>query len=1703
MRKFLLFILLWLFAAVGAHAQGTWSGAQTLSLAYMPHGFLNYQYLLLNYSQANKAVLLVYEHENSEGDNCYTNGGVSCTALSNSLANGGAGPQDWYNNSGFQSRYCATGCIIALPYADQTPDPSGQNSNFGGHNDTPDSQPNERAVVAMIQQFQMGFNVDPARIYVTGDSLGGIGAWAMCLDHGVGNGTVSKLVAACMPFSGEIFRTADGGFGSPIANSTAAQVASGPIIFAINGSGDTQSSNPVNWTNPMWTALAGNSTGGGGVPAPSQAAAVGYTTQTYGPLLVVGTNPMVSPLQAGTNWQPFNFFGTGWNAYGVTTNADGSITIPANTIDGFGAQISTAAFQSTPSPYIQGTAFGGGFYAEVTMAFAINPTTGGPAFWANDIESMAGGSAGDLTLRHWPGQVRNFGDWIENDIAEFDANVAANQYGISMHNFFGPSSEFSGQTFQSGDQTVNAGNLYSQTVSTCVTGTNTPPTGTGTGIVDGTCRWNFVSVAPSGNAGVGNTSTLGSGSKITFPAGTDLTKQHKYGALWVPATATTQGYMKYFFDGVQVGNTCTWNQYNANLGPPPVDNSNPCGGSSAYSVMDTRHMALILGNGTTVSGQNPGPVTVYSVNVWQSSAANNIVNGTTQSTPSGFPGPPVGGRAASSSYYYLLDTSLGHDVWDTYRPLPTGQPMLDILFAAKAPTPAPPGAALPSGYLSVSGNQIQDGNGNNIRLSCTGYTSFANTGSISNDLAVMRGQGFNCARVAWFDATTCPGGTCNFTTMDQIVSIANSNNMKVIFDHHGNEGVDGGHGCLTQQYNGLWYDLNASTAPWNQTNNTDGCGTTGTVSYATFKSNWVQFANHYNNNQTVIGFDLHNEPTTAGNPTCCGSALPGANWGVSGGGGGGTGAFSVSGGKVLWPNGTQAALAGVALGPTDLATYATNAQAQPLTQVFPKINFVRVAFGEYADAPNAFDTYINRLTALGIIVILEDHQNFNANGTNACNCGGGQGVIFTNAVPDLTHPGQSVLTTELNWYAALASHYANNPYVWFGTTNEPSVTDPNGTQNDYAGLFNWQQQIINAIRNAGSNAIVEIEEPNPYAQGPLSGVANPFSSYHNIIYGPHYYSWIFNGQTNATATSAMISCAFGSSSSCPWGGIDQQVANLQQWQSADGVVPIACLEFGPSTNGTTLDAAGMNMVNAVLQVSQAGTLIGYNAWHLVPDGTPDALISNTTTLTSPYGTTVETAIAGGQGPIVGGPPSNNTNAGADLKAMANDVGAAIIAADPGALIVVEGILNSGTLFNGTTRGSSGLPVTNGPVPDLTTVSSNPLTCCSKKIVFSIHDFPTSITNGAPDSGPNMVTIRNTAWGFLEAQNLAPVWIGAMGADLDNANGQLSDETAWASGLLAYMNGTAMGAPTFTACQQPIGGDWWQFGNLPMQAPDGSLNADGTNKAGQQTYWGQMLYTTCSGTVVATTWNPNDITAGIALSNSNKTATTSAAGGVNSVRSTTSQSGGKVCADFVAPALTVNWDVGLANSSFALSGAGGLGADSNGIGFDPLSSGGRNGIFFKNAAVSTGPGVYGSPFSSDFSTAFGPIGGGDTATVCADLTNQLFWVTTLSMRTAGNPWNNSASANPATGAGGISFSGLTGPYFLVFNSFDSGSVATLNPTGPFAVATPSGFSAWQASTPVVTGHPFVLIFGDNDNTPPYDNDNSTYAFATPVDLTVIK
>jgi hypothetical protein len=256
------------------------------------------------------------------------------------------------------------------------------------------------------------------------------------------------------------------------------------------------------------------------------------------------------------------------NAGNPTQNSDGSLNLPGTSYSTGGANVCTA-LQTTTGNKWKGIAFGGGAYFEAALSFTGESDqsfpNGGPAFWALDIEHT---SIGPYKVS-WPGVANNssndpYDDFFEVDFMEWDFPTGY-QFGIG--NWYG----------------------YPPTQST-----HNPTDQYGHNIV---------------------------GSLLT-PAGTDFSKTHRYGTLWVPSTGSgqttkTQGYLQNYFDGVALGPKFYWDYHDPDAGgypaPPPVN------GSTAMSGMDFRHMFLLLGTETE------HPMTVYSVNVWQASTANNLV----------------------------------------------------------------------------------------------------------------------------------------------------------------------------------------------------------------------------------------------------------------------------------------------------------------------------------------------------------------------------------------------------------------------------------------------------------------------------------------------------------------------------------------------------------------------------------------------------------------------------------------------------------------------------------------------------------------------------------------------------------------------------------------------------------------------------------------------------------------------------------------------------------------------------------------------------------------------------------------------------------------------------------------------------------------------------------------------------------------------
>jgi hypothetical protein len=101
------------------------------------------------------------------------------------------------------------------------------------------------------------------------------------------------------------------------------------------------------------------------------------------------------------------------------------------------------------------------------------------------------------------------------------------------------------------------------------------------------------------------------------------------------------------------------------------------------------------------------------------------------------------------------------------------------------------------------------------------------------------------------------------------------------------------------------------------------------------------------------------------------------------------------------------------------------------------------------------------------------------------------------------------------------------------------------------------------------------------------------------------------------------------------------------------------------------------------------------------------------------------------------------------------------------------------------------------------------------------------------------------------------------------------------------------------------------------------------------------------------------------------------------------------------------------------------------------------------------------------------------------------------------WNNSNTANPATGVGGYSWSSTPVPPIYPACNVDSGASVTLVPAAPFSLPVPSGFSAWgtcnwntsYANTNMVLSNSNMTATGPSNLGPAYAGVIATVGHST--------
>lgn len=149
----------------------------------------------------------------------------------------------WFDVPAFRARHP---CIVVVPMLDQSNDRGGRLLNFGGKRE---GHVGEENTIAALKEVTGRYSVDPERIYVTGNSMGGMGAWQMLLDYNVQTGAKGHIFAAGLPLAGAN-RTAD--------PAEAARTLAHVPIWAIHGARDKEVS--LDWDRAMARLLSGQPT---------------------------------------------------------------------------------------------------------------------------------------------------------------------------------------------------------------------------------------------------------------------------------------------------------------------------------------------------------------------------------------------------------------------------------------------------------------------------------------------------------------------------------------------------------------------------------------------------------------------------------------------------------------------------------------------------------------------------------------------------------------------------------------------------------------------------------------------------------------------------------------------------------------------------------------------------------------------------------------------------------------------------------------------------------------------------------------------------------------------------------------------------------------------------------------------------------------------------------------------------------------------------------------------------------------------------------------------------------------------------------------------------------------------------------------------------------------------------------------------------
>jgi aryl-phospho-beta-D-glucosidase BglC (GH1 family) len=789
---------------------------------------------------------------------------------------------------------------------------------------------------------------------------------------------------------------------------------------------------------------------------------------------------------------------------------------------------------------------------------------------------------------------------------------------------------------------------------------------------------------------------------------------------------------------------------------------------------------------------------------------------------------------------------------------------------------APYGGLLSLGFLSTSGNQIVDSKGIPQRLACAGYNEPSH--DIPGDLAGMKKAGFNCARFPFDEGAL---GT-TFPMMDAIVAAAAPLGMKVIFDHHVDDAEDL---CGGQQQNGLWFDVGDGT------DNTDGCGNKGKTTPDKFKADWVAVAGHYAGNSTVIAFDLDNEPLVlglhatpitwgTGGPTDIlkmwedvGSAIEAADPGV----------LIVAECPV---NYSGKLLDGSAEGTKGIMD-CSMAQSKPAILNPPAPKFV-YSIHDYPNiGPNNEGPSIaDRNAAWGFLEMRYIAPVWIGEMGSSLDQPHSDGVTVEQQTEWAT-----ALVTYLNGkapggptFTAAEQPFGTDWWAWGDLSGQtPDGTLQGSTLRSGQLAIYSQLRFANGTAKSGSKALViasgiSDSTTTPGRRGYLlpkgwfstkgaqivdargkpvriasvglpgcDGTDNALRFLRFVNYKTTMRGIVSDGFNTVRIAWSDLTLAASPKPGAINYDLNPDLKGLSSMQVMDKIVDYAGVVglrviFDHHTNDGGDHGWGGQQTNGLWFDKGPGSdgTDGSNPGTI----TAEQFQENTLTLVKRYRNNF--TVIGydlDNEPLsrgVGGVSLNWGQGGpTDIWKMYTELGDAILALNPKLLIVCEG--PQGTANTG--NGLAGI----GPEGDLSAVGgvggvpAKPVILkIPNQVVYSVHEYDTNVYDfGANDQPSTLIPHMNNDWGYLYTRNIAPVWIGEMGSNLDKPQ-----DRVWAQTLLDYMNGKdgAQGGPVFKGDDQPVAGSWWLWGYFPGEQTDGTLESDWTTpRPDQKGITDQLLY----------------------------------------------------------------------------------------------------------------------------------------------------------------------------------------------------------------------------------------------------------------------